>query len=290
MLKQIKYVLPAPLVRMDEISVYQPLPNNWTDKINPFLLLHHWVETFKGGQKQKEVGVGPHPHCGFSPVTLIFKGGVHHRDSLGNSSEILAGGVQWINSGKGIVHSERPIKALAEDGGELEIIQFWVNTPAKYKKLPSKYISIQESELPFYNFDDGKSMAKIIAGELFDKHGKIATASPMSIVSINLKKGCSINVPVSEKYNTFIYQLKGNLIVNDSQRIEDKTMVWFENTGDQLDFRAEGDSQFILFSGEPINEEIVSYGPFVTNNQTEILSAMRDYQMGKMGVLIEDFI
>ena len=289
MQKQIKHVFPAPLVQMGDIMVRQSLPNNWTDKINPFLLVHHWTETFSGGQKQKEVGVGPHPHCGFSPVTLIFKGGVHHRDSLGNSSEIMAGGVQWINSGKGIIHSERPIKMLAENGGEFEIIQFWVNVPALEKKQAPVYYALQEKAIPTHVLHDGKSTVKIIAGELFNKRGKIATVSPLLIACFNLKKGCEINVPVSKKYNTFIYQLRGNIIVNGDRNIGDKTQVWFEGTGDEINFKAEDYSIFVLFAGEPINEKTISYGPFVMNNESELLMAMRGYQMGKMGVLIEEF-
>ena len=289
MLKPIKHVLPAPLVKMGDIMVHQPLPNNWTKQIDPFLLVHHWSDTLKGGRKQKEVGVGPHPHCGFSPVTLIFKGGVHHRDSLGNNSIIMAGGIQWINSGKGIIHSERPVKSLAEKGGEFEIVQFWVNTPAKLKKLPPDYFAFQADELPVFKFEDGKSVAMIISGELFNLCGKAQSASPLLIVRFDLKKGCVINVPVSEKYNTFIYQLNGKLIINDTEEIEDKMQVWFENTGDELKLHASEDAQLILFAGEPINEKIINYGPFVMNNESEILSAMRDYQMGKMGILIEEF-
>ena len=289
MQKQIKHVFPAPLVQMGDIMVRQSIPNNWTDKINPFLLLHHWTETFSGGQQQKEVGVGPHPHCGFSPVTLIFKGGVHHRDSLGNSSVVKAGGVQWINSGKGIVHSERPIKCIAENGGEFEIIQFWVNVPALKKKQIPDYFAMQTETIPTQILSDGKSTAKIIAGELFNKSGKIPTASPLLIVSFNLEKGCEINVPVSKKYNTFIYQLRGNLIVNGDEKIRDKTQVWFESGGSEVMFKANDHSIFVLFAGEPINEKTVSYGPFVVNSESEVLMAIRDYQLGKMGVLIEEF-
>jgi redox-sensitive bicupin YhaK (pirin superfamily) len=289
MLKPIKHVMSAPLVKMGDLMVYQPLPNKWTDKIDPFLLLHHWSENFNGGSNQKELGVGPHPHCGFSPITLIFKGGVHHRDSLGNSCTVKSGGVQWINSGKGIVHSERPIKSLAENGGEFEIVQFWINTPAALKRKPAAYFSFHAKEIPLFRIKDGKSTIKIITGKLFGIRGIVSQVSPMNIFIFDLKKGCSINVPVSEKYNTFIYQLKGNLVINDSDKIGDKTMVWFENTGNQLEFIAEESSEFVLFAGEPINEKVVNYGPFVMNNQTEILTAMRDYQMGKMGVLIEEF-
>ena len=279
----------APLVEMGDIMVHQPLPNNWTKHIDPFLLVHHWNDTLKGGQKQKEVGVGPHPHCGFSPVTIIFKGGVHHRDSLGNNSILMEGGVQWINSGKGIIHSERPVQSLAENGGELEIIQFWVNTPAKLKKLPPEYFALNADDIPVFKFEDDKSLAWIISGELFQIRGKAQPASPMLIVRFDLKKGCEISVPVSEKYNTFIYQLNGKLIINDTEEIEDKVQVWFENKGDELKLHASDNAQLILFAGEPINEKIVNYGPYVMNNESEILGALRDYQMGKMGVLIEEF-
>lgn len=274
---------------MGDIMVHQPLPNNWTKSIDPFLLVHHWNHTFKGGQKQKEVGVGPHPHCGFSPVTLVFKGGVHHRDSLGNNSIVMEGGVQWINSGKGIIHSERPVKGLAEKGGEFEIVQFWVNTPEKSKSLPPEYFAIQADDIPVYKFEDGKSMARIISGELFNVCGNVQSASPMLIVRFDLKKGCEFNVPVSEKYNTFIYQLYGKLIINDTEEIEEKVQIWFENNGSELKLHASENAQLILFSGEPIKEETVNYGPFVVSNETELLIAMRDHQMGKMGVLIEEF-
>lgn len=289
MLKPIKYVFSVPLVEMGDIMVYQPLPNNWTKQIDPFLLVHHWADNLKGGQKQKEVGIGPHPHSGFSSVTLVFKGGVHHRDSLGNSSIVMDGGVQWINSGKGIIHSERPVKSIAEKGGEFEIVQFWVNTPSKLKKLSPEYFSIQAVDIPVFNFEDGKSVARIISGELFNMRGKAHSASPILIVRFDLKKGCVINVPVSEKYNTFIYQLNGKLLINDIEDIEGKMQVWFENTGNELKLYASENSQLILFAGEPINEKTVNYGPFVMNNESEILGALRDYQMGKMGILIEEF-
>ena len=289
MLKPIKYVLSAPLVKMGDIMVYQPLPNNWTKQIDPFLLVHHWADNLKGGQKQKEVGVGPHPHSGFSPVTLVIKGGVHHRDSLGNNSVVMDGGAQWINSGKGIIHSERPVKSLAENGGEFEIVQFWVNVPAKYKMQPAEYFAFQADDIPVFYFEDGKSVARIISGELFNIRGKAQPVSPLLIVRFDLKKGCVINVPVSEKYNTFIYQLNGKLLINDTEDIEGKVQVWFENTGNELKLYASENAQLILFAGEPINEKIVNYGPFVMNIESEILIAMRDYQMGKMGILIEEF-
>ena len=133
-MKVIKGIYSADKVDMGGILLDQPLPNGRLDSVDPFLLIHHWSDQLPGGQKQKDLGVGPHPHRGFSPVTLIFQGSLRHRDSFGNDEIVEAPGAQWMHSGKGIVHSERPSESLAEGGGPFEIIQFWVNSPAESKK------------------------------------------------------------------------------------------------------------------------------------------------------------
>jgi len=125
-MRTVKNKSKADKVNMGGIVLDQALPYRGTDQIDPFLLIHHWTDELKGNQKQQNVGVGPHPHRGFSPVTFIFNGGVHHRDSKGHESVVLSGGTQWMNSGSGIIHSERPTKELAENGGKFEIIQFWI--------------------------------------------------------------------------------------------------------------------------------------------------------------------
>ncbi|HJN06182.1 MAG TPA: pirin family protein, partial [Bacteroidales bacterium] len=164
-MRTIKRVIGAPKVNMGGIILDQPLPVRGVEQIDPFLLVHHWKHTHRGGQHQRDLGVGPHPHRGFAPVTFIFNGGVHHQDSRGNNSIVEAGGTQWMNSGMGIVHSERPTKEIAENGGEFEIIQLWVNAPAKNKMDPPSYQSLTKEDTPSVMSDDDKIEISIVAGE-----------------------------------------------------------------------------------------------------------------------------
>jgi len=274
---------------MGEIILDQPLPYQNIDQIDPFLLVHHWHRNHTGGQKQSDLGVGPHPHRGFAPVTFIFKGGVQHRDSRGNNSIVLEGGTQWMNSGMGIVHSERPIKEIAENGGEFEIIQFWVNAPASKKMDIPSYQPLTSDETPTVTSPDKKVTVKVIAGNFKGAIGNVETYSPLLIMRIDIKKGGKMEIPIPAEYNSFIYQLDGNLLINNTDKTTAKDLTWFNNDGTAVSIEGIDNTRVILLSGEPINEEIASHGPFVMNTQTEIMEAIRDYQMGKMGVLIEEF-
>jgi redox-sensitive bicupin YhaK (pirin superfamily) len=186
-MKSIKQIIRSEKVNMGGIILDQPLPNKFMDQIDPFLLIHHWDDELKGGQLQKEVGVGPHPHRGFSPVTLIFKGSVQHRDSRGNNSIVNEGGNQWMFSGRGITHSERPPKELAENGGELEFIQFWVNVPAKNKMEQPYYNAITSEETSVHMSDDKKVEVAVVSGELNGVIGKVDTHTPINTLRFNFK-------------------------------------------------------------------------------------------------------
>lgn len=274
---------------MGGIFLDQALPIAELEQLDPFLLIHHWDRPLKGGQKQKEVGVGPHPHRGFSPVTVIYKGTVHHRDSRGKDSIVGEGGAQWMNSGMGIVHSERPDADLADKGGDFEIIQFWVNTPAKYKMLEPEYHPLDKNNIPEVISKDGKVRLGILAGEVSGKKSNLKTYTDLLVCNITAEKDGKILVNVPEDYNAMIYQLDGQLLINDKFKSISKNLVWFKNEGDQISIECLANSRALLLAGKPIDEEVTSYGPFVMNNQTEILTAMRDYQQGKMGILIEEF-
>ncbi len=266
----------------------QALPFRGVDQIDPFLLIHHWSDTLKGGEHQSKVGVGPHPHRGFSPVTFIFKGGVHHRDSLGTSEVVHAGGTQWMNSGKGIVHSERPAKDLATNGGEFEIIQFWMNAPAKHKMDDPSYQPLALDETPVIKSDDGLSEIFVVAGELGDKKGPIKPNSEVQILRSNLKTNGSLNIEVPEHFNSLVYMLNGKIEI-DGQVIEGKNMIHFNNDGTRIALKSLEETRLIVLSGAPINEELSTYGPFVMNTEDEIRQAIIDYQSGKMGILTEEF-
>lgn len=287
--RTIKQSIASNKVNMGGIVLEQPLPTRDIDQLDPFLLIHHWDQKHYGGKQQKDLGVGPHPHRGFSPVTLIYQGGVHHRDSLGNDSIIMAGGTQWMHSGSGIVHSERPVKEIAEDGGNFEIIQFWVNTPASKKMVPPKYIPLSKEDTPRFIDEETWSEVDIISGELFGKKGYVDTYSPMLILNMRLKKGAHLIIPVDESFNALTYILDGKLTISGNNTFSDKTMTIFSNDGDSIMITADEDSRVILLSGKPLNEPVTSYGPMVMNTQKEIIDALNDYENGTMGILNENF-
>ena len=288
-MRTIKRVIGAPKVNMGGIILDQPLPVRGVEQIDPFLLVHHWKHTHRGGQHQRDLGVGPHPHRGFAPVTFIFNGGVHHQDSRGNNSIVEAGGTQWMNSGMGIVHSERPTKEIAENGGEFEIIQLWVNAPAKNKMDPPSYQSLTKEDTPSVMSDDDKIEISIVAGEFNGIKGKIKPYTSLLAMRLNIEKGGKIKIPVPDNYNAFLYQLDGSLKIAGGNKTFAKDLTWFNNDGKDIEIEGIEDTRAILLGGEPINEKVISYGPFVMNTQSEIMQAMADYQKGAMGVLVEEF-
>jgi quercetin 2,3-dioxygenase len=287
-MKTIKRIIKSQKVDMGGIILDQPLPNRFMDQLDPFLLIHHWNDRLKGNQKQNEAGVGPHPHRGFSPVTLIFKGGVHHQDSRGNNSIVMEGGTQWMFAGLGITHSERPYKQLAEQGGDFEIIQFWVNVPSKNKMEQPFYKPITKEETPVFISDDKKVQVGVVSGKFKMLEGAIDTFTPVTTLRINFEKDGELAFNIPSTQNTLIYVLNGFLNINNEE-VTGQDLVWFNNDNDEIRIKAIEPSRVILLAGEPIGEEVVSYGPFVMNSHTEIMEALRDAQMGKMGVLIEEF-
>jgi redox-sensitive bicupin YhaK (pirin superfamily) len=287
-MKSIKKIISSEKVDMGGIILDQPLPNKIMDQLDPFLLIHHWSDTLKGSQKQNEAGVGPHPHRGFSPVTLIFKGGVHHRDSRGNNSVVMAGGTQWMFAGLGIIHSERPEKNLAENGGEFELIQFWLNVPAKHKMEQPFYIPISKEQTPSFTSADGKVKVGIVSGNFKSIKGAVETFTPVTTLRFNFEKDGEIDFEIPQEQNTLIYVLEGEVIINESEKVLSRELVWFGNDDSKIKINAAKNSRAILLAGEPIDEEVTSYGPFVMNSHTQIMEAIRDAQMGKMGILIEE--
>jgi redox-sensitive bicupin YhaK (pirin superfamily) len=280
-------LLYAHQVDMGGMPIRQPLPSLEVEQIDPFLLLHHANIKVPTHIDPHHAGVAPHPHRGFSPVTFIFKGGVHHRDSRGNDSVIYAGGAQWMNAGRGIIHSERPPKDIHEKGGRQEIIQLWINTPAAHKMDQPVYVPLIADETPTWKSEDEKIIVKIFSGEILGVRGSIPSQTEVNASTIELKKGSQLSVPLPQHHNACIYLLDGKLSISGFGIAEGHYIVHFNNDGDGVSMDALEDTRVLLLSGKPLNEKLVSYGPFVMNSQTEIMEAMRDYQQGKMGVLIE---
>ena len=281
--RTVKHILYGQPFDMGGMPIRQPFPSAEAERIDPFLLLHHAEVKVPKHIPAEKGGVGPHPHRGFSPVTFIFKGGVHHRDSRGNNNVVYAGGTQWMNAGMGIIHSERPPEDIFGIGGIQE-----VNTPAKYKMDQPSYFPLNAAEIPFYKTADELVKINIVAGELENINGPITPLSPLNTFTAEFKKGGKYFFTIPSSHNLFIYLLDGKLKINQATEVQGKYAVVFKNGGDGFDAEALEDTRFFIGSGEPLNEPVASHGPFVMNDQTEILQAFRDYQLGKMGVLIED--
>lgn len=283
--RSIKRRIQAQNIHMGGMTLKQPLPLQDLEQVDPFLLLHH------GGPKAQEAGgrnvldVGPHPHRGFEPVTFIFKGAIHHKDSRGNDSVIHAGGVQWMTAGMGIVHSEGLPQEFLEEGGEIEIIQLWINLPAKYKMVQPRYQGFQATELPVFETQDGNASLQVISGSYQNLKGPVESLTEITAYTLRMNPGGQLEIPSKTPENVLLYQLKGEALVN-GEHTSDHSLVLFENDGDQIHIQAQEASEFLYLSGKPLGEKMVAWGPYVMNNQTQILEAMRDYQMGKMGVLI----
>lgn len=264
----------------------QPLPAQGVESVDPFLLIHHWESTLPGNQKENEVGVGPHPHRGFSPVTFVFKGSITHRDSLGNEAVVKDGGTQWMFAGRGVTHSERFGQELPMQGGDLEFIQFWVNAPQKHKLAAPYYQPISLEETPLV--EEEKSKVWVVSGEYKNVQGVAPTYSPQILLRGEIENGGELNVDIPTSHNTLLYLLDGELEV-DNQKLVRKDLAIFNQDEVEIKINAKLNTRFIILAGEPIGEPVASYGPFVMTNQTEIMEAIRDAQMGKMGVLIEEF-
>jgi quercetin 2,3-dioxygenase len=278
-IRTVSQLLYAEVVSMGGKPIRQPFPTQRIQQIDPFLLLHHHRTT--GGEPFE--GVGAHPHRGFSPVSFIFEGSVRHQDSRGNDSIVSAGGIQWMNAGMGIIHSERPVSQDAD----LELIQLWINTPAANKMDQPFYIPVTREEAGHYKNEDGMISASIFAGEVFGLKGKVSPLSPVNAATLDATSGGRISIPIPVDHNAFIYLLDGSIMLEGYGLVDGKNAVMFNRDGDGITFTAKENTRILFMSGKPLEEKVVSYGPFVMNTQTQIMEAMRDYQMGKMGVLIE---
>ena len=280
--RSVRQLIPAPLMSMGELRVRQPLPSGQLGYLDPFVLLHHGHSFLKENENPDHSGVGPHPHRGFSPVTFVFKGGIRHRDSRGNDRSVYEGGTQWMNAGLGIMHSERPLSE------ELEIIQMWVNTPTAHKKDQPSYYPLLKEETPAVVSEDGKVTVNVISGELLGMKGPIPTFSPINSATLYLKSGGKIYLPLPASHNAFLYLLDGKLRIGDQTEVQARYMVVPGNDGGGITIEALEDTRVLMMSGEPIGEKIIAQGPFVMNNEVEVMEAYRDYRMGKMGILIEE--
>lgn len=251
-------------------------------RMSPFFLLDYGSKIeFSPSPVQR--GVDVHPHAGFETVTIAYHGRIAHHDSAGNSGVIGEGDVQWMTAGSGLLHKEYHEKTFSEKGGEFQMVQLWVNLPAKHKKHPPKYQAITNDMMGRYTSQDG-SYIEVIAGEFQGVKGPASTFTPMHVFNAHLKKGNTTYLNFPASYNTALLVISGQVMVNE-QSVSTDHFVLFENEGEDIHLSATEDAVILILSGEPIQEPIVAYGPFLMNTWEEVDQAIRDASQGKYGVL-----
>jgi redox-sensitive bicupin YhaK (pirin superfamily) len=251
--------------------------------ISPFLMLDY-AGPAEFPPSDQPRGVGEHPHRGFETVTIVYQGELEHRDSAGNHGKIGPGDVQWMTAASGVVHEEWHEQAFTRRGGVLEMVQLWVNLPAKDKMSPPRYQEILARRIPVVTLD-GAGTARVIAGSFHGATGPARTFTPVTVVDLGLKAGGRTDIAFPEGHTTLALVLKGRATMNDAETAGEADLAVFDRAGDRFTVAAEKDATLLLLGGAPIDEPVVSYGPFVMNTEEEIRQAVQDYRSGRMGRL-----
>jgi redox-sensitive bicupin YhaK (pirin superfamily) len=269
----------------DGFPVRNLFPSNELDReVSPFLMLDYaGPQYFEPTDHPR--GVGEHPHRGFETVTIVYGGMVAHRDSAGNAGVIGPGDVQWMTAASGIVHEELHEKEWAKNGGTLHAIQLWVNLPSVSKMSAPGYQTILNADIPSIDLDGGTGRLRVIAGSFLGHKGPAHTFTPVELYDLQLKAGKLVSLALPEGHNTAIFVLQGRASVNGSQMSGQAELIVCRREGSRVTVEAQENSRFLVMAGEPIEEPIARYGPFVMNTRAELMQAAQDYQAGKMGHL-----
>lgn len=285
--KSIEVVIPPPPPHMvgDGFRVHGFFPGEKIDKkrMSPFFLMDYNSKV-EFPPTDKPRGVGVHPHRGFETVTIAYHGKIAHHDSAGNSGIIGEGDVQWMTAASGLLHKEYHEKEFAKAGGMFQMVQLWVNLPAKYKMTNPKYQEITNSMMGKYAVPGDKGFVEVIAGDYNGTKGPGSTFTPMQVYNARLKKGAKIEMNFPSTYNTGILMIEGTANINSESSPADH-FVLFKNYGELISIEANEDSILLVLSGEPIDEPIAQYGPFLMNTREELEQAIDDVNAGKFGVL-----
>ena len=256
--------------------------NQQGEYISPFLLLDYaGPQRFSATDKRR--GVGEHPHRGFETVTIVYQGELEHRDSTGNGGFIGAGDVQWMTAGAGILHEEFHAPSFAATGGTLEMVQLWVTLPAKDKMTEPGYQTLLKAQIPQLDLENNAGQLRVIAGEFSGHQGPAHTFSPLDVWDMKLNAGKTTNFTLPAGRNAILVVLKGAVEVNGQKLLHDAELALFSVEGESVTLTAHSDSVALLLSGEPLDEPIVGYGPFVMNSQQQIVQALSDFQTGHFG-------
>jgi redox-sensitive bicupin YhaK (pirin superfamily) len=277
----------APHFVGDGFRVHNFIPGTSTMKeMDPFIMLDY-NSKYNFGPSEIPRGVGVHPHKGFETVTIAYKGKVEHGDSTGSGGVIHEGDVQWMTAASGILHKEFHEKQWSKKGGEFQMVQLWVNLPAKDKKSPPKYQNLANANITKVPLPDDGGEVEVIAGEFLGHKGAATTFSPVHLYNAKLKKGTKTEFSFPAAYTTAILLIEGSAKVNDSEIVPQDNFAMFKKDGETFSVEAPEDAVVLVLSGEPLKEPIASYGPFVMNTQKEIREAIEEFNAGKFGVLAD---
>jgi redox-sensitive bicupin YhaK (pirin superfamily) len=254
--------------------------------LSPFLLLDYaGPATFTPTDVPR--GVGEHPHKGFETVTIVYQGELAHRDSTGNGGTIGPGDVQWMTAASGILHEEFHSEAFTRKGGTLEMVQLWVNLPAKDKSAAPGYQTLLTGDIPSVDLADGAGRVRVIAGDYEGRKGPARTFTPINIWDLRLNRDKTATLTLPEGHTVALAVLGGTVLVNGAEVVRAAQLVTFDRAGGAITLEANNDVTVLVLSGEPINEPVVAHGPFVMNTVGEIKQAMLDFQNGKFGAMTE---
>jgi len=269
----------------DGFHVRNLFPSNALgERISPFLLLDYAGPTSYGPREDPR-GVGEHPHRGFETVTIVYQGGVAHRDSAGNSGVIGPGDVQWMTAASGVVHEEFHEKEFSKRGGTLQMVQLWVNLPARDKMSAPKYQEILAAQIPEVELGAVAGKVRVIAGEFRGARGPAKTFTPINVWDVRLAAAGALEFDVQDGHNAAVIVLEGSAKINGSPALGDARLALLDASAEQVSIVATADSKLLFLSGEPLGEPVVSHGPFVMNTGEEIYQAIKDFQEGRMGRL-----
>ncbi|GAB3914002.1 pirin family protein [Mucilaginibacter boryungensis] len=252
-------------------------------RVSPFLMMDFNAE-YDFGASEHIRGVDVHPHKGFETVTIAYKGSVAHHDSTGNSGVINPGDVQWMTAGAGVLHKEYHEQEFSKRGGPFEMVQLWVNLPAKNKLTPPNYQAITADQMGKVTLPDDAGLVNVIAGSFNNNKGPATTFTPVNMFDIKLNAGGELNTMIPASHNTVLLVVEGAIEVN-GETAALHSLVLFKNDGEEISIKASEKSVLLLLSGEPINEPIAQYGPFVMNTNRELQEAFEEFQSGKFGTL-----
>lgn len=285
--KQIEAIIAPPPAHMvgDGFRVHGFFPGDRIDKrrMSPFFMMDYGSKIEFTPSKEPR-GVGVHPHAGFETVTIAYHGKIAHHDSAGNSGIIGEGDVQWLTAGAGLLHKEYHEENFSLTGGLFQMVQLWVNLPAKYKKTTPKYQEVTNAMMGRHFLADKKSFVEVIAGEYNGTKGPASTFTPMQVYNARLKKGAAATLNFPTNYNTGLLVIEGKATINGTL-VDTDHFVLFKNDGEDITIEATEDTIILVLSGEPIDEPIAAYGPFLMNTWQEVEQAMKDVNAGKFGIL-----